>query len=705
MTKIDIEKIDIEKIDSLYLRYGYTLKKNFSNNEIRVYTLNKGVYFGADIIKIENNEVDYQNLLKQLSDSGYACRLKTFNCFEEAEDFLFDSFFHSSQLIERLQNRYENFKDNQSKILKVDYEFIPVSYLLENEEFKPNKNILKSVIDKLNSKGAELIIIEAAAGYGKTCTSYEIINNISLNVKSLSPIFTELSRDRRATIFKHILQDIIVNEFHSLLDEQLVIHEIQNGKIPLIIDGFDELLSKEQDKANSEFEQVETMLSTIGDLLKNNAKIIITGRKTAIFSGDSFMNWIENNPNDFSVSRYLLNPPRIEDWLNSSKLDKIKARQIPINDIANPVLLAFLRSIDDDAFDTTIETPSKIVERYFETILDREQERQQLNIEPKEQLNIFRLLADAMIEFDINSDSKEWIKALILDRNYELLENIRKSYSVSQRPSLEELTNTLSNHALIDRKGINDNIGFINDFIFGTFIGQNIISKDFKHEKVISKHMIELATTAFQFQELNNKSSLYKKISNLEIFSKQDKLITEYLLKGIIQNKYENASFNDFSISKLEFNLEVIFDKCVFANCTFENIHFENRAFLETSFVNCVFNHCTFNKESGEGLNIYLLNCNDYQCGFIESVGMEDEKDGILDNNTILAYILSKFINSSGRPRHRKISSIISEFESTLRSEVASIINQLKKEKIIKVNGDNAFLSETGIQKTNSLLQ
>jgi hypothetical protein len=268
---------------------------------------------------------------------------------------------------------------------------------------------------------------------------------------------------------------------------------------------------------------------------------------------------------------------------------------------------------------------------------------------------------------------------------------------------LDELTNTLSNHALIDRKGSNDNIGFINDFIFGTFIGQNIISKNFKHEKIISKHMIELATTAFQFQELIYKTALYDKISTLEIFSKQDKLIIEYLLKGVIQNKYENASFNDFSISKLDFKLEVIFDKCVFANCTFENIHFENKAFLETSFVNCVFNQCSFNKVPNEEINIYLLNCNDYQCGFIESVGMEEQEE-LIDNNTILEHILSKFINASNRPRHRKISSIISEFDSGERKEATKIISKLKKEKIIKVNGDNAVLSEIGIQRTKSLM-
>jgi uncharacterized protein YjbI with pentapeptide repeats len=669
---------------------------------VRVYTLNKGVYFGADIV-VNDNNVECQNIVKQLSDAGFACRLKVFQSLQEAETFLFESFFHSTQLTERLQNRYKHFTQSQSDILKVKYEYIPVSYLLENEEFKPDKNIIDSVTSKLTSDGAQLIIIEAAAGYGKTCTSYEIINKVSLEIKSLSPIFTELSRDRRAAIFKHILQDVIVNEFHSLLDEDLVIHEIQSGKIPLIIDGFDELLSKEQDKANSEFEQVETMLSTIGDLLVNNAKIIITGRKTAIFSGDSFMNWIDSNPNEFEVNRYLLNPPKIEDWLNEYKLRKIEEKEIPINQISNPVLLAFLRSLDQEIFDLIVEKPNKIVDRYFDTILDREQERQQLNIEAKEQLNIFRKLTEAMIEFDITSDSKSWIKELILDRNYELLEKIRKSYSISKRPSLDELTNTLSNHALLDRKGNKDNIGFINDFIFGTFIGENIIYPDFGIDKILSKHMIELATTAFQFQTKENKDNLYAKVSGLSFFRNQDKLLTEYLLKGKISQRFENASFNDFSISKLDIDIEKQFTRCVFANCTFEYVNFRNRAFFEASFVNCVFNQCSYTNISGD-INVHLLNCNDYGCGFIESVG-----NGMLpnenDNTTSLnEYVLRKFLDSANRPRHRKISTIINEVEAEERTQLSKLINKFKADRWIKVNGDNAFLTEMGIQQANTLV-
>lgn len=694
--------MNLQIFDSLYLRYGYILNRTISTNKIRVYTLNKGVYFGADVVVNDENE-DCQSIIKQLSDSGYACRLKYFKTFFEAEEYLFDSFFHSTQLIERLKNRYKQFTKNQVDILKVEYEYIPVSYLLENEAFKPDKNIVESVTSKLLSEGAQLIILEAAAGYGKTCTAYEIINKVSLDIRKLSPIFTELSRDRRAAIFKHILQDVIVNEFHSLLDEDLVIHEIQSGKIPLIIDGFDELLSKEQDKANSEFEEVETMLSTIGDLLIKNAKILITGRKTAIFSGDSFNNWIDSNPNEFTVSRYLLNPPKIEDWLNDSKLKKITDKSIPINQISNPVLLAFLRSLSDTDFNLAIETPNKIVDRYFDAILDREQERQQLNIEPKEQLNIFRKLTQAMIKFDITSDSKSWIKELMLDTNYDLLEKIRKSYSVSSRPSLDELTNTLSNHALLDRKGNKDSIGFINDFIFGTFIGQNLIDPEFNIKNVLSKHIIELASTAFQFQTKGNKDLLYDRVSGLTFFTPQDQLITEYLLKSKITQVFENATFNDFSLSKINIELDNQFIRCVFANCTFESICFMNDSFIESSFVNCVFSNCSYINNNSGIVNIYLLNCNDYECGFIDSVGSNKLLEENENSQTLSDIILRKFLDIGSRPRHRKVSKILNEVPVQERTNVSKLINKLKAEKIIKMNGDNAFLTEAGIQLINNI--
>src|SRR5690606_4626603 len=138
--------------------------------------------------------------------------------------------------------------------------------------------IIKSITEHLKNKKPHLIIIEAAAGYGKTCTSYELLNGFLESTSCEIPLMTELSRNRGANIFRYILLDEIDRQYPNL-DSKIVKHEIQTGRIPLIIDGFDELLKKSNivisDKKEV-FSEVETMLDTIGNLLDNKAKIILT---------------------------------------------------------------------------------------------------------------------------------------------------------------------------------------------------------------------------------------------------------------------------------------------------------------------------------------------------------------------------------------------------------------------------------------------
>ena len=80
-----------------------------------------------------------------------------------------------------------------------------------------------------------------------------------------------------------------------------MIKEIKKGRIPVIIDGFDELLTKISLESDiSTLEEVEPMLNTISNLLENKAKIILTTRKTAIFNGSEFERWREKCENIFS---------------------------------------------------------------------------------------------------------------------------------------------------------------------------------------------------------------------------------------------------------------------------------------------------------------------------------------------------------------------------------------------------------------------
>ena len=84
------------------------------------------------------------------------------------------------------------------------------------------------------------------------------------------------------------------------LNSNLVKAEVQNGNVPIILDGFDELLHRTNENT---YENTEPMLSTIGELLKKHAKIILTTRRTAIFDGDEFHNWMDEHSDDFKIIR------------------------------------------------------------------------------------------------------------------------------------------------------------------------------------------------------------------------------------------------------------------------------------------------------------------------------------------------------------------------------------------------------------------
>ena len=157
-------------------------------------------------------------------------------------------------------------------------------------EFDNGVSIVSALRQELITDGAKLIIVEAPAGYGKTSTAMELLNSYSDVTSKVRPFYMELSLDRQAPTFYYLLISQINKTFNVLLGDTIVMHNIKEGRIPLIIDGFDELLNEDLDAGNSNFDRNKgkTMLETIADLLEGNAKIVLTTRKTAILSGPEF---------------------------------------------------------------------------------------------------------------------------------------------------------------------------------------------------------------------------------------------------------------------------------------------------------------------------------------------------------------------------------------------------------------------------------
>lgn len=703
----------IEKIDEIYERYGYDVKRNHKG--ARVYLFTKSIYNGADIIYL-SDECEINSLRQEYSNEGYAVKVRKYDSEEEVENTLFNDFFKIDGVLFSLKRRYNDFIGRLMKNLPEgsDYEYINSQYkvieydkdgLVSTDIASYHSDLVPKVTSLINDRqGSLFIILEAAAGYGKTCTAYEVLNQFLSVSKNKIPFFTELSRDRKATIFSHILRKEIEDQFANRVDTKVVIHEIKQGRIPLIIDGFDELIAKDFSFSSSDFEQVESMLSTIIELLSGNAKIIITSRRTAIFNSEEFYNWMANRNIDYSMVKITITEPQINDWLDNEKIKIIENNEFPIKEIANPVLLTYLKYLKVDELNKIITSDRSIVNNYLDFLLRREQTRQNLLIEPNTQLRIYRKLVRLFTEFDIKAATKEDIKDMILEYNKTILKQTLEKYQPELRPHIEQLADTLSNHAFLDRKD-NKNIGFVNELILGTLIGQNLVNGKYEEHTPnfytqLSQMFSLLAVEAFKAQNNEEKDRIWSVFYKFEFpYDKQFYFLIDILFKKDIIKNYFQESLNQFTIENIFFKKDLQFVETVFTDCIFKKCNFHIKAFEKTSFINCSFYDCEFINEINETFsdNMLFYGCQCNNSFMVDLMQYENNYSEEKDPN-IEHLFLSKLFKQGGyRPRHKQLSYLRKELSELDQRELAKTIQRLKTNGYVQMNGDICHITKDGI--------
>ncbi len=711
----------LRQLDLIYDRYGYDRKEN--HNGVRVYIFRKSVYPGVDIVKIDD-DADIETIKKEFQQQNYSVRIQDFKSAHEAESLLFRTFFRADGLRQSLTRKYEGFVQRQMSNLpnEAKYQYIRAPYeysfyagngiLEEIQVYDGNDNsntLIAKVVELINThKGPLFIIMEAAAGFGKTCSAYEILNDfINVSVDKV-PFFTELSRNRQATIFKYILQNEIEEQFASLINTQVAIHEIKNGRIPLIIDGFDELISKDFSYKKTGFQEVETMLATIVDLLQGEAKIIITSRKTAIFNGEEFLNWLDMRSNNYSLARFTIQEPTIENWLDNERIEIIEESGLPLRQIANPVLLSYLKHINIDTLKQIVLEQKSIVDKYFDFLLSREQERQELLIQPETQLHLFQRIVRLMTEMEFSSESKEFFKGMFLSFAKTILETARKIYPSEIKPSIDLLADRLTNHAFLDRKG-SKAIGVVNDFIFGTLIGQNLISgKYLEHQpdfvSKLHQSFAVLAVSAFKVQPVEMQLKLWEVFHknpfpyDIQFYFNIDTLFKKQLMRNYYQNFIEG-----FEVWEIDFVQQGQFKQVTFSKCIFHNCNFKLTAFEFCSFVNCSFYDCNFDHCDTEYSDVYFteLGCYDNN-GFIQSL-YNNLPVAEVETVNYHQLILERFFKKNTTiPRVRSVSQIKTELNDYDTKEIGRTIQKLKSDGLILLNGDQGFISKEGIKYYNA---
>lgn len=670
------------RLEEIYRRYGFEVARNYEQDQVVVFTLKTGYFDNADIVPLsESAQTD--RAFKDFTDTGYACTRRPVLTPEEAEKQLFKGFFSVESILDRLENAYIRFTSSIVAPFSVDakYEYINAPYLVNSKAGTTSP--AEEVLSRLSEVKPTLFLIEAAAGFGKTCTAFELVHLLRERGEHL-PLFSELSRNRQARVFRYILLDEIDRTF-PVLGSRLVQAEMVNGRVITILDGFDELLRKTDDA--SEFENREPMLETIGQFLTGNAKIVLTTRRTVLFEGDAFHTWVEKHADDFDLIRIKINEPQVSDWLSVERYDALKRSDLNIVNVANPVLLSYLRCIPDAEFWKVMETPHELVNRYFEFMLDRERVRQDLRMDGSMQQQVLSSIAEDMMEFGYTSEQRDYIVDHIQRSNSKLLDEALLAYPATERPDREEIANKLASHALLDRSSREANkIGFVNEFVFGHFIAQTILKSDGWLSD--DPRFIEPAVVSYQPRPSSVRLALWEKLQgSTEFLPISDRIDICIRLKKSIDFDLISEEAEGLEIDGVLIGEKVVenfqFNECIFRNCVFRISSFSN-----ASFLNCRFYGNTIEIGSAAGA-IHLLGPTgdaEFIQQFIASLGpapvsIEPDRELLLSR-----FVLEKFW-PVGRDtlmhKHRPIKGLCvggSEFRPT---ELYEAITLLKKRGIL----------------------
>lgn len=690
--------IDSFQLISLFKKYGFEYKRSSSGHGFYAFTFKAGFFHNAEVVYTdEANPEEIEKCLSGLDNIGYSTKKSLFKSIEDVAEQLFKGFFNVDEWKERIATEYEYYCEKMISLLPdgaMNYSYVQVPY--DKNDSKHNSGIIEDIISEINKDNSKLIIIEAPAGFGKTCTSYEILTSLISIEDAPIPFFTEFSRDRQAKVFSHVFVREVDRSFRTVKSD-LVIDETKNGKIVLVLDGFDELLNETSSNKASDvdFEKAQPMLETIGELLTKSAKVILTSRRAAIFDGEIFQEWKDKYRDNFDVVRYKLNSPEVRDWLSSDRIEKLEDAGIDIKKLANPVLLAFLRSVEDEEFNNLCKQSSKIVEHYFQAMLERERERQDLLMTPEKQSSILTMVALDMCENDYTSDNRDKIISLIKNKSLSILEDTRQLYTGKDRPTLDALASKLATHAFFDRSNQGENkIEFVNEFVFGNYIANGVIENESNDWLANDERFVEPAVQSYLPRDSDERNLLWERLSGMrEFLSSTDHMKYEFALS----QEVDQPIYSETTITGLDFDNALFFPNSeirnsVFNECVFSNVVFNFKQFDDVTFISCQFYDCEYDNNH-HPYNISFLNCADNN-GIIDEIeSYEVARDDESLEIQLEREVLSKFmpLGSTSITRLHIYTGVLYRIDGYTRKQITRAIKTLKEKGILENANKNSF--------------
>ncbi|MCL2357980.1 MAG: hypothetical protein FWC70_12650 [Defluviitaleaceae bacterium] len=635
-----------ESVTELYRLYGFTVDTQLDD---AIAFILEGNYFNnVEIVHFSDDDTNAGVLKCQYEEIDYSAQIVAFESVEGTHKRLYNRRFQVKAANAKLLDEHARFCAQQSR--GYDYEYINCEYLMDNE--RKHDNLADRLAEMLTDDvdRSRLIILEAAAGYGKTCTSLEVVSRIIQTRPEKAPMLAELSKNRKAALFKYVLMDVIDRQF-SHLKSDVVISEIKMGRVPLIIDGFDELLSKSRlhgiGDSPDDIEDAQTMLDTIAEYLQkgSRARVLLTTRGSSFASGDIFDSFAEGRLADCLPSRVQLLPPGITDWLSYDRVDALRASNIDIECLSSPVLLAMLRNEPVCDFGRKYTNIDDILNQYLDVLLEREMKRQSIPINKREQREIMEKLAAMMVCFDIASEDSDFIQEMLRDiitqdKMNDYLERYQRTTAedIEQQRTEDELIAALSHHALLDRAVFHDNkVGFVNDFMFGVMISDAVINRNLSADEVSGK-FLDYALSASSNRSDVHRNSLAAGLAELidQLPAEQQLLVDICLMRRLTRNYKEEFWDGVNFLRNFVTDGTYVFTECVFLNCIFVGIEINPNSFSSCHFYNCRFCDINVTAKTEYDCGLIFTGCNGHEDFAAASEGTAIDNDFAVDYRKIV---------------------------------------------------------------------
>lgn len=202
--------IDHNAISKLFETYGF--RPGYSSNPTShvVFTIRSGYFHQAEILIFDrDDDSSIANTRRELEAAGFACSSRNYSDFTDLESRLFKGFFGVEESQARHSQHYDNFVRRVERVIGGTYSYISAPFY-RDEELSHNSSVVETILTEFASNEPTLILIEAAAGFGKTCTAYEVLAALLKRQPGHPPLFVELARNRQAPLFRYVLLDEMV---------------------------------------------------------------------------------------------------------------------------------------------------------------------------------------------------------------------------------------------------------------------------------------------------------------------------------------------------------------------------------------------------------------------------------------------------------------------------------------------------------------